>query len=139
MIGSFFFLALLQTQSIDLGGERLVVEIADTQETASKGLMGREHLGDGEGMLFVFETPACRSFWMKETLIPLSIGFFDEMQRLIEIIDMPVPQPGTQQLPLFKSSRPACFALEVPQLWFQRKNIRPGMKFSFLDRADPIE
>ncbi len=139
MIGSLFFFAVLQTRPINLGGNKLVVEIADTPETASKGLMGRKHLGDEEGMLFVYKTPACLSFWMKETLLPLSIGFFDETKQLIETIDMPVPQPEVQQLPIFKSSRPACYALEVPESWFRRNNIRPGMKFCFLDQADPIE
>lgn len=76
---------------------------------------------------------------MKDTLIPLSIGFFDETKKLIEIFDMPVPQLGAKTLPLFMSSRPAVYALEMPKSWFQENNIRPGMKFSFLDRRDPVE
>jgi len=139
MFGFLYLLAILQTQQIDLDGKKLIVEIADTYEAVSKGLMGRKSLSDGEGMLFVYEKPIVLSFWMKDTLIPLSIGFFDETKKLIEIIDMPVPPPGAKEYPLFNSSRPSRYALEVPVSWFRQNNIRPGMKFSFLDRVDPVE
>ena len=48
------------------------------------GLMGRKHLGDSEGMLFIFETEDYHSFWMKNTLIPLSIAFIDKRRPDLE-------------------------------------------------------
>lgn len=62
MIGFLFVLAVLQTQQIELGGKKLQVEIADTPESLAKGLMGRTSLGDGEGMLFVYEQPLLLTF-----------------------------------------------------------------------------
>ena len=66
---------------IDLRGEwgqaAFSIEIADTQEERAQGLMYREVLPRGAGMLFVYEYPQHASFWMKNTLIPLDIIFTD--------------------------------------------------------------
>ena len=141
MLSTFHFLlfAVLQTCQIDLGGQTLIVEVADTAAAQNKGLMYRDHLEEGKGMLFVYKAPSILSFWMKNTKIPLSIGFFDETKQLIEIFDMNPHPPNAKRLPLFQSSQAASYALEVPQSWFQTHNILPGMKFSFHDPLNPIE
>src|SRR5438132_8149993 len=106
---------------IQLGPEVLSVELADTHETRAKGLMGRKNLNDNEGMLFVFPKKEILSFWMKNTLIPLSIGFFDEEQNLIEILDMEVP--NSRHPKTYKSHYPSLYALEVPRGWFAKHEI----------------
>lgn len=103
----------------------LSVEIADTEEKRRQGLMGRDALLDGHGMLFVFDRSKILSFWMKDTKIPLSIGFFDEKQRLIKTIDMDPPQ--NNEFTYYWSEKPARYALEVPKGWFQRHHIEPPM------------
>ena len=100
--------------------------------------MFRSHLPEGKGMLFVFEKADILSFWMKNTLIPLSIAFFDENQELLNIEDM-VPVQKGKLLSSFKSKAPARYALEVPQGWFKKHKIVPGMKFSFLDQPKSVE
>ncbi len=132
MFATCILLAVLETSRIVLGGQALDVEIADTPKTRETGLMGRSFMEDGRGMLFVFDKPEILSFWMKNTRIPLSIGFFDEKKRLIETVEMAVPLPGAP-LAVYRSSKPSLYALEVPAQWFSKKRIEKGAEFSFLD------
>jgi uncharacterized membrane protein (UPF0127 family) len=105
----------------DAASVAITVEIARTDEERSTGLMYRKKLPDGEGMLFVFDRDQQLSFWMKNTIIPLSIAFIASDGRIIEIIDM---RPN--DLNSVKSSRSVRYALEVPQGWFARVNVNPG-------------
>jgi uncharacterized membrane protein (UPF0127 family) len=70
------------------GPVRLLVELAITEAEQEEGLMGRTSLGPSDGMAFLFGAPTTVSFWMKDTLIPLSIAFWDEQGRIIEIDEM---------------------------------------------------
>lgn len=119
----FLLCALLQ-----IGAVQLEVEIADTAESRNRGLMFRNTLEQNQGMLFIFDKSEILSFWMKNTYIPLTIGFFDENQALIQIEDMDVPK--TKNLPLYQSDRPAQYALEVSRDWFKKHKISIGDKFT---------
>ncbi|MGI8575316.1 MAG: DUF192 domain-containing protein [Egibacteraceae bacterium] len=70
------------------GGSELPVYVADSPAERQRGLMGVEDLPDGSGMLFVFDEPSTGGFWMKDTLIPLSIAFLDERGRALAVLDM---------------------------------------------------
>lgn len=109
----------------------LSVEVAETWEQKAQGLMGRTQLKDAEGMLFVSDAETYQSFWMKNTLIALSIGFFDKDKKLLEVIDMypPMGPLNDEQLPRYNSQKPAQYALEVPLGWFSRKKIKVGTTF----------
>ncbi|MDR2068621.1 MAG: DUF192 domain-containing protein [Spirochaetaceae bacterium] len=103
------------------GRIRIQAEIARTEAERARGLMHRTALPDGEGMLFVFERDQILSFWMKDTLIPLSIAFISYDGRILEIYDM---QP--RDLRSVHSVRSVRYALEVPQGWFERTGIKVG-------------
>ncbi|MCL1992078.1 MAG: DUF192 domain-containing protein [Spirochaetes bacterium] len=110
--------------SIEREGRELALlsaELAITQEERARGLMHRQSLDDGYGMLFIFERDQILSFWMKNTYIPLSIAFIAWDGRILEIRDM---EP--HNLNAVRSSRSARYALEVPQGWFSRAGIYPG-------------
>ena len=131
----FLFLVLFSSiwsAQIQLGNEILTVEIADTHETRAKGLMGRPELQEGHGMLFVYKTPEIAYFWMKDTLIPLSLGYFSREKRLIQIIDMDPPKGG-RKTDVYPSNSPILYALEVPQGWFKKHGIEVGTTFSFVN------
>ena len=116
-------------KKITIGKVNLDVEVAETQEQHNYGLMNRSKLPDNLGMIFVFDTNEVRSFWMKNTFIDLSIGYFDQNKVLFQIIDMKATSLMQQDLPSYVSSGPAKFALEVPKGWFEKHGIKVGDKF----------
>jgi uncharacterized membrane protein (UPF0127 family) len=114
-------------QKINVGKKTLKVEIADTEAKRSHGLMNRKVLADGTGMLFIFENEQELAFWMKNTFIPLSIGFFSGEKKLIDIQDMaPVRSEMELDPPRYVSKVPAKYVLEVPRGWFKKNQIKLG-------------
>ena len=99
----------------------LVAEVAESDEERARGLMHRASLPDGEGMLFVFDRDQRLSFWMKDTVIPLSIAFVAADGRITEIRDM-----RPLDLAPVVSERSVRYALEVPRGWFGRAGVREG-------------
>lgn len=122
-----------EKKKIKLGSQTLTVEIADTPEKSAQGLMFRKDLQAGNGMLFIFPDEQTRSFWMKNTFIPLSIGYFNKKKELIDIQDMAPAQSEMQSdFPTYVSKEPAQYALEVPKGWFSKNKISLKMRFSIL-------
>ena len=103
-------------------------ELARTPSQQQQGLMFRKELKDGDGMLFIFEKDDVLSFWMKNTLIPLSIAYMGSDGRIIDIFDM-----ESENLNPVRSSRSVRYALEVPVGWFTRSGIVPGDKLDIAD------
>ena len=99
----------------------ILVEIADTPAERETGLMGRSALAADSGMLFVFDQDQPLSFWMKDTLIPLSIAFINSKGIIVDIQDM---QP-LDETP-HHSVAPAKYALEVNQGFFAAQGIQVG-------------
>jgi uncharacterized membrane protein (UPF0127 family) len=92
--------------------EHFVVELAETSEKQALGLMFREHLPDDHGMLFLFPVEGMRSFWMKNTRIPLDIFYFDEELKLVSVSENTRPC-RTQRCPSYPSTGPAKYVLEL--------------------------
>ena len=89
--------------------------VADTEPLREQGLMAVTDaaLGGFDGMIFVFDQDTTGAFWMKDTLIPLSIAFADGGGSVVTTADM-VPCPaGTSKCPLTKASSPYRYAVEV--------------------------
>jgi uncharacterized protein len=100
------------------------VEEADTPDERERGLMDRTSLGASEGMVFLFDDPTDGSFWMKDTLIPLSIAFWDDAGTIVGIRDM---DPCTADpCPTYGSPEPYVGALEVNQGFFRDHEVTVG-------------
>jgi hypothetical protein len=112
-----------ETYELRIREARLEVELAVTPESRARGLMYRERLPEQQGMLFVFEDSRPRSFWMKDTLIPLSIAYMREDWVILEIYEM---EP--ESLEPVPSINPARYALEVNRGFFEKHGIEPGAK-----------
>jgi hypothetical protein len=115
----------VQTIELDLKGSKFHIEVADTPEARSRGLMFRKSLPADGGMLFVFERDQRMSFWMKNTEIPLSIAFITKDGVIRETFDM-----TPHSLRPVESTFTARFALEVPQGTFERLGIKPGFRLT---------
>lgn len=126
------FSALNPHTELSINQTPIKAEVASDPGSRKKGLQNRLSLPDGSGMLFVFPDSEIQSFWMKETFVPLSVGFFDKKGALINIEDMPI-EPGPHYA-VYKSLKPAQYALEVPLGWFEHHNIQVGMKLEGLDQ-----
>ena len=109
------------TAWVIFGADTVVAEVARTPEERAEGLMYREEVPEGTGMLFVFEEPSIRSFWMENTYVPLDIAFIDEGFRIVDIQRM---EPETTDL--HESAEPALFALEVAAGWFGERGVEVG-------------
>ncbi len=106
----------------EIGEVRFFLEVADTPQLAQMGLMHRKSLRPDHGMLFFFDPPRRVSFWMRNTLIPLSIAFLDARGRILEIVDL---QPLDERV-VFSSSSEVRYAIEMSQGWFDLKGVGIG-------------
>ncbi len=114
-----------QLPSIQLGaGMHLIqAEVAQTDEQRAIGLMHRPTMPANNGMLFVFDQPQPQCFWMKNTLLPLSIAFVADDGTIVNIEEM-----KPQTLDSHCSAKPVRYALEMNTGWFAKKGIKPGTK-----------
>ncbi len=97
----------------------LNAEVADEPEERAQGLMNRQSLPDNAGMLFVWPADTASSFWMRDTVIPLSIAFATAGGVIIDIQDM---EPLSEER-IF-APRPYRYAVEVNQGWFGDNDVR---------------
>ncbi len=110
--------------SLKTGKVEFLVELAANDQDRTMGLMHRSQLKLGHGMLFIYNDQEIRSFWMKNTLIPLSIAFVDSSGTIIDIQDM-----QAHNLSSVLSSGPARFALEVKKGAFLTLGVKIGDRF----------
>lgn len=98
---------------VELAGKRYTVELARNDAQRERGLMFRQHLDADRGMLFVHEREEPLAYWMKNTLIPLDILFFDGQFRLVsQQRDIPPCTLG-DACPSYPSDAPAHYVLEL--------------------------
>ena len=100
------------------------VRLADDPEERAKGLLGVTELGADSGMAFEFGEPVTGTFWMKETLIPLSIAFIGEDLEIVTILEMTPCETDT--CPTFAADAPYVQAVEANAGWFADHGIEVG-------------
>ena len=117
----------LRTTKLTAGIHVITAEIASTPQSRMIGLMMRERLAPNHGMVFIFEDKSQHCFWMRNTLIPLSIAFIDDDGTVVSIADMS-PKSEASTCP----QRPVRYALEMDQGWFAKRGVTAGQKISGL-------
>ena len=119
------------TISTAAGSRSLHVQVADDEPERQRGLMNRQTISPYDGMAFVWEDPTQTTFWMKDTLIPLSIAFWDERGRIVSILDM--APCHEEPCPTYGPADPFVGALEVDQGAFQRDGVQIGDHLTIAD------
>lgn len=118
--------------AVEFDGACVTAEVADTAEERRRGLMGREELAPDAGMLFLFEGPSSGGFWMKDTLIPLSIAFLRSIDgsrfRVVSILEMEPCE--ADPCPTYDPETTYDAALEVNQGWFAEAGVEVGAEAS---------
>ncbi len=117
---------LIRVETVTIGGVQITVEIADTQQLRQLGLMNRDSLPENHGMLFVYPDEQIRSFWMRNTRIPLDIAFIDRNLTIVNIEQM---EPQTDENTF--SVSPVQYALEMDLGWFEANGVGVGDRLEF--------
>ena len=118
------------TIPLTIGDTRIRVEVADEEVERSQGLMFRDTLAADAGMLFVYPDVRERTFWMKNTRVPLSVAFLDPTGVIVRIADM---RPLDTNLTA--SGAPVGYALEMNRGWFAAHGVREGDRVAGLPEA----
>ena len=108
---------------LNAGIHNINAELASTPQQREIGLMFRTAMPANDGMLFAFEQPGKQCFWMRNTLIPLSVAFIGDDGSVVNIDDMK-PQTDDSHC----SARPVRFVLEMNEGWFAKRGIKAGSR-----------
>lgn len=117
----------LPTTQLGAGMHVITAEVASNDSARSRGLMYRKELKPNHGMLFVFDQPNVQCFWMRNTVLALSIAFIQDDGTISNIADM---QPMTDTSHC--STAPVRYALEMEQGWFAKRGLETGKKITGL-------
>jgi uncharacterized membrane protein (UPF0127 family) len=117
--------------SASVSGIPLKLRVASTPETMMKGYANQPSPKSGEGMLFVYQDEIPLEFWMKGVNHPLDIMFFNSNRELVDHLTMePCGDLGESDLPIYRSRKPAMFAVEVAGGWC-KDNIKSDCSLEF--------
>jgi uncharacterized membrane protein (UPF0127 family) len=108
---------------LNAGIHNINAEVASTPRQREIGLMFRSAMPASDGMLFIFEQPGQQCFWMRNTLIPLSVAFIGDDGSVVNVDDM-----KPQTLDSHCSAKPVRFVLEMNDGWFAKRGIKTGSK-----------
>lgn len=116
---------------VEVGGQRYAVEVADDDAERARGLMFRDVMAAGRGMLFIHDSEAPQAYWMKNTRIPLDILYFDDARTLVsQQRDVPPCSLG-DRCPPYPSNSPARFVLELNAGEAARLGLQDGVQLEF--------
>ena len=98
---------------VEIGGQRYQVELADTDPERARGLMFRDAMDSGAGMLFIHDREEPQAYWKKNTRIPLDILYFDDERKLVAQRRNTPPCSAGDACPSYPSEAPARYVLEL--------------------------
>ena len=122
---------------VELAGQRYSVEIADSDDERAQGLMYRDKMADGSGMLFIHDNQEPQAYWMKNTKIPLDILYFDDARKLVSQQRGVPPCSLGNACPSYPSNAPARYVLELNAGEAERLSLQDGAELTFGPNIPP--
>jgi len=119
----------LKIIQLEISGIKIEAEVADNFLSRMQGLSGRESLGEGKGMLFIFNGSAVRSFWMKDMNFPIDIIWIKDDEIVGFVENAPIPE--AVKIPSFRSPSDVDKALELNAGSVKKFNIQIGDKIKY--------
>lgn len=116
---------------VEVGGQRYEVEIADNDASRAQGLMFRDKMADGHGMLFIHDYEEPQAYWMKNTRIPLDILYFDTGRKLVTQQRDVSPCSAGDACPIYPSNAPARYVLELNAGQAAKLKLQDGSEIRF--------
>ncbi len=116
---------------VELKGKRIEVEVADDDAERQRGLMFRDEMADGHGMVFIHDDEQIQAYWMKNTHIPLDILYFDRARKLVSTQHRVPPCSLGDRCPSFPSEGPALYVLELNAGVAESMGVQPGDEITF--------
>ncbi|MFT5110892.1 MAG: uncharacterized membrane protein (UPF0127 family) [Parasphingorhabdus sp.] len=129
-----------RTTSVEIAGKTFLLEVAADPASRSQGLMNRDRIAENGGMLFLFDQPAKRNFWMKNCLVDMDILFLNDSGIVIHMTEMfaePLKQESESnsqyhnRLKRYPSKFPSRYAIELKHGTSVKLSIRPGARVKF--------
>lgn len=115
----------LPTTTLRVGMRLIKVEVAQTPQEHMIGLMGRQSMGNHEGMLFIFPQSSKQCFWMKNTLIPLQVAFIADDGTVVNLDEM-LPETENSHC----SNQAVRYVLEMNKGWFTKQGVQAGFRIA---------
>ena len=119
---------------LNAGIHVIVAEVAESADERATGLMFRKEMAPNAGMLFAFAAPFAHCFWMRNTMLPLSIAFIADDGTVVNIEDM-APQTTDSHC----AAKPVRFALEMNKGWFEAHHVQRGDAIGALPTGLAVE
>jgi len=119
----------LPTRTLQAGMYLIHAEVAATPQARERGLMFRDSLAPGQGMLFLFDEAGSQCMWMRNTLIPLAVAFIADDGSIVNIEEM-APQTDDSHC----AAKPVRYALEMEGGWFARRGLKAGSTITGIAR-----
>jgi len=131
--------ASAETPWVELKGKRFQIEIADDDDERARGLMFRDEMAADHGMLFIHDSEEPRSYWMKNTKIPLDILYFNHERKLVSAQEGVPPCSAGDQCPPFPSEGSALYVLELNAGMAQTLGVKAGDTLVFGPGVGPAK
>lgn len=129
-----FQISQYETTQANINSTPITLAIANTPQLQAKGFMTVKNIPENQGMIFTYDEETIRSFWMKNTYVPLDIIFLNKDFQIINIHHQTPPcidiDPDQLNCPTYSSTEPSQYIIELPSPQAKNLNLQPTQQIN---------